>query len=105
MPRFESTKRSRPCALGSRGDGSVAHRAGVLAGARSPLRAAEAHIDPDVLTATFALGEDLYWVLDDEQQRRVLALPPSAGRGWTPGRGAGWRCRPARCRAPRSRPQ
>ena len=61
---------------------------GDLAGARSTLRAAEAHIDPDVLTATFALGEDLYWVLDDEQQRRVLALPPSAGA--FDGDRAGW---------------
>jgi tetratricopeptide (TPR) repeat protein len=50
---------------------------GNLAGARSALREAEAHIDPDALTAGFALGEDLYWVLDDEQQRRVLALPLS----------------------------
>jgi tetratricopeptide (TPR) repeat protein len=51
---------------------------GDLAGAQAALRRAEAHVDPDVLAAQFASGEDLFWVLDDEQQRRVLALSPGA---------------------------
>ena len=51
---------------------------GDLAGAQSAIRRAEAHIDRDVLAAQFASGEDLFWVLDDEQQRRVLAMPPGA---------------------------
>ena len=49
-----------------------------LAGARSALRNAEAHIDRGVLLPAFAGGEDLFWVLDDEQQRQVLAMTPSA---------------------------
>ena len=51
---------------------------GDLAGAQSAIRRAEAHIDPDLLAAQFASGEDLFWVLDDEQQRRVLAMAPGA---------------------------
>ena len=51
---------------------------GDLERARLAIRSAEAHIDRDVLAAQFASGEDLFWVLDDEQQRRVLTLPPSA---------------------------
>src|SRR5690606_10172537 len=51
---------------------------GDLAGAQAALRRAEAHVEPDVLAAQFASGEDLFWVLDDEQQRRALTLPPSA---------------------------
>jgi tetratricopeptide (TPR) repeat protein len=51
---------------------------GDLARAQLAIRSAEAHIDPDVLAAQFASGEDLFWVLDDEQQRRVLTMPPSA---------------------------
>ena len=35
-------------------------------------------IDPATLLPFLATYQDLYWVLDDEQQRQVLALPPSA---------------------------
>jgi TolB-like protein/tRNA A-37 threonylcarbamoyl transferase component Bud32/Flp pilus assembly protein TadD len=51
---------------------------GDLEGARSAIRSGEAHVDAGVLLPSFAGGEDLYWVLDDDQQRRVLAMPPSA---------------------------
>jgi Flp pilus assembly protein TadD len=54
---------------------------GDLARARLAIRSAEAHIDRDALAAQFASGEDLFWVLDDEQQRRVLTMPPSAWQG------------------------
>ena len=49
---------------------------GDLLGARGVLHSAEAHVDPDILAASFASGEDLYWVMDDEQLRRVLSLSP-----------------------------
>ena len=42
------------------------------------VRAAARRIDPATLFAFFATYQDLYWVLDDAQQRQVLALPPSA---------------------------
>jgi serine/threonine-protein kinase len=51
---------------------------GDLARAREALREAEARIDPEALLPAFAGGEDLFWALDDDQQRRVLAMPPSA---------------------------
>jgi tetratricopeptide (TPR) repeat protein len=51
---------------------------GDLEGARSAIRSGEAHVDAGVLLPSFAGGEDLFWVLDDDQQRRVLAMPPSA---------------------------
>jgi hypothetical protein len=35
-------------------------------------------IDPAALAANFAGSEDLHWLLDDELQRLVLDLPPSA---------------------------
>jgi eukaryotic-like serine/threonine-protein kinase len=56
----------------------VALARGDLDGARSVIRAATRQIDPGALLAYFATYQDLYWVLDDAQQRQVLALPPSA---------------------------
>jgi eukaryotic-like serine/threonine-protein kinase len=51
---------------------------GDLDSARSVIRAGSRQIDPDALFAYFATYNDLYWALDDAQQQRVLALPPSA---------------------------
>ena len=33
---------------------------------------------PRCCTLAFAVFQDLYWILDEEQQRYVLTLPPSA---------------------------
>jgi len=55
---------------------AIAH--GDLDSARAVIRTGAGHIDPDVLYPYFASYQDLYWVLDDEQQRRVLAAPPGA---------------------------
>jgi tetratricopeptide (TPR) repeat protein len=51
---------------------------GNLDSARSVIRAGARQIDPASLFAYFAVYSDLYWVLDDAQQRQVLALPPSS---------------------------
>jgi tetratricopeptide (TPR) repeat protein len=51
---------------------------GNLDSARAVVRAASRHIDPGTLLPFLANYQDLYWVLDDEQQRQVLAAPPSA---------------------------
>src|SRR6185312_7808880 len=51
---------------------------GDLDSARSVIRAAARQIDPGVRLPYFATYQDLYWVLDDEQQRQVLASPLSA---------------------------
>jgi tetratricopeptide (TPR) repeat protein len=51
---------------------------GDLDSARALIRAAATRIDPEVLYPFFAAYQDMYWVLDDTQQRRVLAAPPSA---------------------------
>ena len=51
---------------------------GDLAGARAVLRAVPSTVEPTALVAWLATYEDLYWVLDDEQQRLLLRLPPSA---------------------------
>ncbi|MGN6393193.1 MAG: protein kinase domain-containing protein, partial [Gemmatimonadales bacterium] len=51
---------------------------GDLDSARSVIRAAARQIDPGVLLLYFATYQDLYWVLDDAQQRQVLASPLSA---------------------------
>jgi eukaryotic-like serine/threonine-protein kinase len=56
----------------------VALARGDLDSARSVIRAAARQIDPGALFAYLATYQDLYWVLDDAQQRQVLALPPSA---------------------------
>ena len=59
----------------------VAIGQGDLAGAQAVIRAALPKVDPDALLAFFGTIEDLYWVLDDAQQRRLLTLPPSAYDG------------------------
>jgi hypothetical protein len=63
MPRLKAT------ATLARGD---------LDEGRSVIPAAATRIEPQTLLPFLASYQDLYWVLDDEQQRRVLALPPSA---------------------------
>jgi tetratricopeptide (TPR) repeat protein len=59
----------------------VAIGQGDLAGAQAVVRAALPRVDPDALLAFFGTIEDLYWVLDDAQQRRLLTLPPSVYDG------------------------
>jgi eukaryotic-like serine/threonine-protein kinase len=54
---------------------------GDLAGARSALHDATSRIDPDALLPYFATYQDLYWVLNEEEQRQVLAMGPSAFDG------------------------
>jgi tetratricopeptide (TPR) repeat protein len=51
---------------------------GDLDSARSVIRAGTRQIDPGALLAYLATYNDLYWALDDAEQRRVLTLPPSA---------------------------
>jgi DNA-binding SARP family transcriptional activator/TolB-like protein len=51
---------------------------GDLDSARAVIRAAARRIDPAALYPFFASYQDMYWVLDDPQQRQVLAAPPSA---------------------------
>jgi eukaryotic-like serine/threonine-protein kinase len=46
--------------------------------ARAVIRAAARQVDPGALFSYLANYQDLYWVLDDQAQRQVLALPPSA---------------------------
>jgi TolB-like protein/tRNA A-37 threonylcarbamoyl transferase component Bud32 len=54
---------------------------GDLAGARAVIRAAPATLAQPALVAYFANYQDLYWVLDEEQQQLVLRLTPSAFDG------------------------
>jgi serine/threonine-protein kinase len=56
----------------------IAVARGDLPGARAAVTAAARRIDPATLYPFLATYQDLYWVLDDAQQREVLALPPSA---------------------------
>jgi DNA-binding SARP family transcriptional activator/TolB-like protein len=56
----------------------VALGRGDLDGARAIVQAAGRRIDPTTILAFVATYEDLYWVLDDSQQRQVLELPPAA---------------------------
>ena len=51
---------------------------GDLAGARSVIRGAPATLAQTALVAYFANYQDLYWVLDEEQQQLLLRLTPSA---------------------------
>jgi serine/threonine-protein kinase len=56
----------------------VAHLGqGDLAGARSVLRAVPRDVDPAALVAYIAMYNDLYWVLDDAQQRLLLQISPA----------------------------
>ena len=54
---------------------------GDLPGARAVLRAVPAEVDPTELVAAIANYWDMAWVLDDEQQKLVLRLAPSAFAG------------------------
>jgi len=56
----------------------VAAGRGDLDSARAVIRIAQSRIDPAVLYPFFAGYQDMYWLLDDAQQREVLAAPPSA---------------------------
>jgi eukaryotic-like serine/threonine-protein kinase len=56
----------------------VALGQGNLAGAQAVVRAGLTVLDTTALLAFLGLYDDLYWVLDDAQQRRLLVLPPSA---------------------------
>jgi tetratricopeptide (TPR) repeat protein len=49
---------------------------GDLAGARAVLHAGPREVDPAALVADVANSNDLYWVLDDAQQRLLLRLSP-----------------------------
>jgi hypothetical protein len=49
--------------------------------ARAVVSAAARRIDPAVLFPYLSAYQDLYWILDDEQQRLVLAAQPSAFDG------------------------
>jgi DNA-binding SARP family transcriptional activator/TolB-like protein/tetratricopeptide (TPR) repeat protein len=51
---------------------------GDLAGARAVVREAGRQIDTTALLAFLATYQDLYWVLDDAQQRQLLELPAGA---------------------------
>jgi serine/threonine-protein kinase len=55
----------------------TAHLArGDLAGARAALRAVPREVDPAALVVYIATYNDLYWALEDEQQRLLLRLSP-----------------------------
>jgi serine/threonine-protein kinase len=49
---------------------------GDLAGAQRVVHAVPSEVEPAALVAFFANYDDLYWILDDEQQRLVLRLTP-----------------------------
>ncbi|HEY9507280.1 MAG TPA: hypothetical protein VIQ27_15005, partial [Gemmatimonadales bacterium] len=51
---------------------------GDLPGARAVMAASAGMVDSDALLAFLATYQDLYWVLDDGEQRRVLDLPAAA---------------------------
>jgi eukaryotic-like serine/threonine-protein kinase len=56
----------------------VALAQGDLPGARAVVRTALTTVDPAALLAHFGNFQDLYWVLDNDQQQQLLTLPPSA---------------------------
>ncbi|HEU5041048.1 MAG TPA: protein kinase, partial [Gemmatimonadales bacterium] len=55
----------------------VALGRGDLDSARAVIRTASRRIDDAVLLSFFASYQDLYWVLNDAQQRQVLAMSPA----------------------------
>jgi serine/threonine-protein kinase len=59
---------------------------GDLAGARALLRSPPPQLDPTIVAATMAQFWELYWALDDSQQRLVLRLSPGSfgdsRQGW-----------------------
>ncbi len=56
----------------------IAVARGDLPGARAAVASGARRIDPATIYPFLAMYQDLYWVLDDAQQRQVLSLPPSA---------------------------
>ena len=56
----------------------IAVARGDLPGARAAVTSGASRIDPATIYPFLAMYQDLYWVLDDAQQRQVLSLPPSA---------------------------
>jgi eukaryotic-like serine/threonine-protein kinase len=54
---------------------------GDLPGAQAAVRQAEARIDTTTVLSYLSTFQDLCWVLDDGQQRKVLAMSPSAFDG------------------------
>jgi tetratricopeptide (TPR) repeat protein len=54
---------------------------GNLAGARAVMAAAPKEVEPTALVAAFAVGDDLYWVLDETQRDVLLRLTPAAFDG------------------------
>jgi DNA-binding SARP family transcriptional activator/TolB-like protein len=55
----------------------VALGRGDLAAAQAVIKAAGRRIDPTTVLAFVATYEDLYWVLDDTEQRQLLEMPPA----------------------------
>ena len=51
---------------------------GNLKGAREVVRSIPPDVEPTAVVANLATYWDLFWVLDDDQQRLLLRLPPSA---------------------------
>jgi eukaryotic-like serine/threonine-protein kinase len=56
----------------------IAVARGDLPGARAAVTAGAGRMGATTLYAFLSMYQDLYWVLDDAQQRQVLSLPPSA---------------------------
>jgi eukaryotic-like serine/threonine-protein kinase len=54
---------------------------GDLAGARGLVTAAAGQVESDALLAYLSIYQDLYWVLDENQQQRVLSFPAAAFDG------------------------
>jgi tetratricopeptide (TPR) repeat protein len=51
---------------------------GDLAGARDVIRKIPPEVEPTAVVANLATYWDLFWILDEDQQRLLLRLPPSA---------------------------
>jgi TolB-like protein len=51
---------------------------GDLAGARDVIRKIPPEVEPTAVVSNLATYWDLFWILDDDQQRLLLRLPPSA---------------------------
>jgi serine/threonine-protein kinase len=76
---YERALKLAPTNLGLyQGLAMVALAQGDLAPAQAVLRAAPKGVDPTALVAFVANYFDLYWVLDEAQQRLLLRLTPSA---------------------------
>jgi serine/threonine-protein kinase len=56
----------------------IAVARGDLPSARAAVTAGAGRVGATTVYAFLSMYQDLYWVLDDAQQRQVLALPPSA---------------------------